>query len=120
MKIQRKAPKRQISAGVTLSAKSITEPDLALTTQEILRHHVASADYSIKPQAYDPEGIMDKYSRMEPTERQDYKNKTAQDVNRLKAKATTEAAKQAEAQREAQQAAQEKAKGLSPSEGQST
>lgn len=109
MRTQAKPKKRFPSEGVKMSKRSITEPDMALTTQEILRHHVAPNGYTIKPQNYDPTGIMNQIHGMSKTEREDKLQQTSRDVKKLSAKAQKEANEQAEAQRKAQEEAQKQA-----------
>lgn len=67
-KIERKG-----SLGVKVSSKSETVPDMALTTNEILRFHRRNNDVTIKPEAYDSSGELTYLSRMSDRDREQWR-----------------------------------------------
>lgn len=103
MRVQAKPPKRVESKGVKMSPHTITEPDMALTTLEILRFHTRQDGSSIKPTHFDKDGIMTYYNRLSKVEKEAFAQENAKNLTELKGKAISEykaeQAKQSEAQK---------------------
>lgn len=59
-----KALEHSVAKGFIMDKRTLTEPDLSLSINEILKHHVRRKGETIKPDAYDEEGLGVKYSRM--------------------------------------------------------
>ena len=90
MRVKAKPPKRVESKGVKMSPHTITEPDMALTTLEILRFHTRQDGSSIKPTHFDKDGIMTYYNRLDRVEKEKYAQDNAQRLLELKKQATSE------------------------------
>ena len=126
MRVQAKPPKRMASKGVKMTPDTLTEPDMALTTLEILRFHTRQDGSSIKPQHFDKDGIMTYYNRMSKVEKEAFAQENANNLLELQSKATSEIkaaqAKQSEAQKAQieQQAKQQAQQNSEPSEPKNT
>lgn len=107
MRVQAKPPKRMESKGVKMTPDTLTEPDMALTTLEILRYHTRQDGTTIKPQHFDKDGIMTYYNRMSKVEKEAFAQQNAQNLDELKSKATSEIRAEQAKQSEAQKAIQE-------------